>query len=173
MHWLTCTETHITIKALTNKLCDQDGNMGGRSIMSLSSEKCYKRKPSIIVRQHLLNILLRKYIRKVYGGDLVTDRAKQIDCQLLRQEYYSDINECLLNYCRITKHTKLLRKVNQFTLNNQREFIGAIKTSGSRKRKKLSSLKIVGENSRWVLFRPPLLPYVTSDTPSETRFCFR
>lgn len=116
--------------------------------MSLSSEKIYKRKPSIIVRQHLLNILLRKYIKKVYGGVVAADRAKQIDRQLLRQEYYSDINECLLNYCQLTKHTKLLKTVNQFTLTNQRDFIETIKTSGSRKRKKVASLKIVGENSR-------------------------
>lgn len=125
--------------------------------MSLSSEKIYKRKPSIIVRQHLLNILLRKYIKKVYGGVVAADRAKQIDRQLLRQEYYSDINECLLNYCQLTKHTKLLKTVNQFTLTNQRDFIEAIKTSGSRKRKKVASLKIVGENSRWVLSLPSLL----------------
>lgn len=119
--------------------------------MSLSSEKIYKRKPSIIVRQHLLNILLRKYIKKVYGGVMAADRAKQIDRQLLRQEYYSDINECLLNFCQLKKQTKLLKTVNQFTLTNQREFIDAIKTSGSRKRSTVASLKVVGENSRWVL----------------------
>lgn len=116
--------------------------------MSLSSEKIYKRKPSIIVRQQLLHVLLRKYIKKVYGGVVVADRAKQIDRQLLRQEYYSDINDCLLNYCQLNEHIKVLKTANQFTLTNQREFIDAIKTSGSRKRKKVVSLKIIDENSR-------------------------
>lgn len=116
--------------------------------MSLSSEKIYKRKPALKVRQHLLNILLRKYIKKVYGEVIAIDRATQIDRQLLRQEYYSDINECLFNYYQLTKHTKLLKTVNQFTLTNQRIFIDTIKTSGSRKRRNFVSLKIVGENSR-------------------------
>lgn len=125
-----------------NKSALQSGRRYGalRFIMSLSSEKIYKRKPSIIVRQHLLNVLLRKYIKKVYGGVVASDGVKQID---LRHQYYSDINECLFNYCQLTKHTNLLKTVNQFSLTNQ--------TSGSRKRKKVVSLRIVDKNSRWVL----------------------
>lgn len=124
--------------------------MAPPAIMSQSSDKKYKRKPSIIVRQHLLNVLLRKYIKKLYGG-VIADRAKQIDRQLLRQEYYSDINEYLLNYCQLSKHTKLLKTVNQLTLTNQREFIEAMKTTGSRKRKKVASVNFSSENSRWVV----------------------
>lgn len=164
--WLTHTGTH---NIRTHKSFQQLSSTVNtpQTKMSLSSEKIYKRKPSMIVRQHLLNILLRKYIKKVYGGVVAADRAKQIDRQLLRQEYYSDINECLLNFCQLKKQTKLLKTVNQFTLTNQREFIEAIKTSGSRKQSTVASLKVVGENSRWVFSPSPLL----CDKQADKRFC--
>lgn len=117
--------------------------------MSLSSEKIYKRKPVIKVRQHLLDILLRKYIKKVYGGVVAADTAKQIDRQLIRHEYYSDINECLFNYYRLTKHTKLLKTAEFTPLPHWRKFVEAIRTSQSScNRRSFVRSKIDGENSR-------------------------
>lgn len=114
--------------------------------MSLSSEKIYKRKSSIIsVRQQLLKILLRKYIKKVYYGVLTADKTKQLttkknksnDRQLLRHEYYNDINECLLNYCQLKNLTsaKNLKTSNsEHKLTSQREFIKSIKRKSESKK---------------------------------------
>lgn len=120
--------------------------------MSLSSEKIYKRKPSIIVRQQLLQVLLRKYIKKVYFGVVIEKKTKQQqqqeqqqqpaniiqlrDRQLLRQEYYNDIYECLINYCKGNKNNKasarLTETLDQFTtFTNRREFIESIKKKRS------------------------------------------
>lgn len=110
--------------------------------MSLSSEKIYKRKPSIIVRQQLLHVLLRKYIKKVYCGVVAdkNNKSKLTDRQLLRQEYYNDIHECLLNYCQLNNNkvnAKLLKSVDQLTtLTSRRQFIESIKKKrGSSKKK--------------------------------------
>lgn len=134
--------------------------------MSLSSEKIYKRKPSIIVRQQLLQVLLRKYIKKVYFGVLIDKKTKQqqqpqqqqqqqqqtnnhttstiaesttklvSDRQLLRQEYYNDIYECLINYCKLNNiaSARLTETLDRFTtLTSRREFIESIKKKRSNK----------------------------------------
>lgn len=123
--------------------------------MSLSSEKIYKRKPSIIVRQQLLHVLLRKYIKKVYCGVLAdkNSKSKLTDRQLLRQEYYNDIHECLLNYCQSNSskvNAKLLKSVDQFTtLTSRRQFIESIKKKkrGSSKTKKTSTINATDATS--------------------------
>lgn len=74
--------------------------------MSISSEKIHKRRASV-VRTNLLRALLQKYVRKMYG-DVVTDRAKLNDRQLIRHEYYNDIFECILNNCQLTKSSSEL-----------------------------------------------------------------
>lgn len=125
--------------------------------MSLSSEKIYKRKPSIIVRQQLLQVLLRKYIKKVYFGVLNEKKTKQQqpqhqhqqqpqtneskfgDRQLLRQEYYNDIYECLINYCKLNNiaSARLTETLDRFTtLTSRREFIESIKKKRSNKTQK-------------------------------------
>lgn len=117
--------------------------------MSLSSERIYKRKPSIIVRQQLLQVLLRKYIKKVYFGVLIEKKAKRHkhetnygDRQLLRQEYYNDIYECLINYCKLnsqtsaTKPTVNLNRFTTTTLTSRHEFIESIKKKRSNKTSK-------------------------------------
>lgn len=131
--------------------------------MSLSSEKIYKRKPSIIVRQQLLQVLLRKYIKKVYFGVLIEKKTKQqqeqqqeqpqpqpantaqlCDRQLLRQEYYNDIYECLINYCKVNSiaSARLTETLDQFTtLTNRREFIESIKKKRSIKTSKSTTDK--------------------------------
>lgn len=72
--------------------------------MSLSSERIYKRKPSIINRHNLLNAIFAKYIKTVYCGVLSTN-VKLNDRQLIRHEYFNDIQECLMNYCQLTDNT--------------------------------------------------------------------
>lgn len=130
--------------------------------MSLSFEKIYKRKPSIIIRQQLLKILLRKYIKKVYCGILadkkhqsnVNTNKSNIGRQLLRQEYYNDINECLLNYCQLNKiaSAKLLESLDRYTiLTNRHQFIESIKKKrGSKKindkKRKIDCAKRVTDN---------------------------
>ncbi|XP_031620030.1 inactivation-no-after-potential D protein isoform X2 [Contarinia nasturtii] len=121
--------------------------------MSLSSEKIYKRKPSIIVRQQLLQVLLRKYIKKVYFGVLNEKRTKQQkqqhqqqtneskfgDRQLLRQEYYNDIYECLINYCKLNNiaSARLTETLDRFTtFTSRREFIESIKKKRTNKTQK-------------------------------------
>lgn len=72
--------------------------------MSLSSEKIYKRKTSNnINRQNLLNALFGKYIKTVYCGALSTN-IKSNDRQLIRYEYFNDIQACLMNYCQLTEN---------------------------------------------------------------------
>lgn len=153
--------------------------------MSLSSEKIYKRKPSIIVRQQLLQVLLRKYIKKVYFGVLIDKKAKQQeqqqqqqqqkeqqqkqqankttattitttnnnttesityfgDRQLLRQEYYNDIYECLINYCKLNNiaSARLTETLDRFTtLTSRRDFIESIK-----KKRSIKTPKATGKN---------------------------
>lgn len=133
--------------------------------MSLSSEKIYKRKPSIIVRQQLLQVLLRKYIKKVYFGVLIDKKFKQQantthkfgDRQLLRQEYYNDIYECLINYCKVNNiaSARLTETLDRFTtLTNRRKFIKSIKKKRSNKTPKATENKndcaesVKGEVSR-------------------------
>lgn len=71
--------------------------------MSLSSEKIYKRKTSTINRQNLLNALFGKYIKTVHCGALSTN-TKFNDRQLIRYEYFNDIQACLMNYCQLTEN---------------------------------------------------------------------
>lgn len=137
--------------------------------MSLSSEKIYKRKSSIIsVRQQLLQILLRKYIKKVYYGVLAADeniteqpssttttttttatstvkKIKLNDRQLLRHEYYNDIHECLLNYCQLKNLTsvKHLKRNADHKLISQREFIESIK------KKRIGSKKVTAKHHHY------------------------
>lgn len=69
--------------------------------MSQSSEKIYKRKSSNINRQNLLNAIIGKYIKTVYCGVKSTNTTLN-DRQLIRYEYFNDIQECLMNYCQLT-----------------------------------------------------------------------
>lgn len=128
--------------------------------MSLSSEKIYKRKSSIIsVRQQLLKILLRKYIKKVYYGVLAANKTKQLttkknksnDRQLLRHEYYNDINECLLNYCQLKNLTsaKNLKTSNSdHKLTSQREFIESIKSKSELKKVQQSVINTINATKK-------------------------
>lgn len=137
--------------------------------MSLSSEKIYKRKPSIIVRQQLLQVLLRKYIKKVYFGVLIDKKTKQQqqqanetttttkittnnlgDRQLLRQEYYNDIYECLIN-CKVNKiaSVSLTETLDRFTtLTSRREFIESIKKKRSNKTPKTTDKNDCAESDK-------------------------
>lgn len=107
--------------------------------MSLSSEKIYKRKPSIILRQQLLKVLLGKYIKKVYYS-AVADRQSALQSnapisasgqrQLLRHEYYNDIYECLSNNCQLNRiaNAPFVDAVNRYTIpTDRRQFIASIK----------------------------------------------
>lgn len=133
--------------------------------MSLSSEKIYKRKSSIIsVRQQLLKILLRKYIKKVYYGVLTADKTRQLttkknksnDRQLLRHEYYNDINECLLNYCQLKNLTSakdLKTSSAEHKLTSQREFIESIKRKSESKKvqQSLTNIRTTTKTSSKIL----------------------
>lgn len=132
--------------------------------MSLSSERIYKRKPSNIVRQQLLQVLLRKYIKKVHFGALTGKQTNEGDQQqqqpqqhesnttltkvgnrqLLRIEYYNDIYECLTNYCKLndTANGRLTKALDRsVTLTSRREFIESIK------KKQLNQQKLAQETT--------------------------
>lgn len=71
--------------------------------MSLSSERIYKRKSTSLNRQNLLHAIFGKYIKGVYCG-VLSANVKLNDRQLIRHEYFNDIQECLMNYCQLTEN---------------------------------------------------------------------
>lgn len=127
--------------------------------MSLSSDKIYKRKPSIILRQQLLKVLLGKYIKRVYCNALLSNKQSTIQFSkiatvegsgrhLLRQEYYNDISECLLNYCQLNRITdaRFVEIVNRYTIpTDRRQFTVSINKDESPKKCPRSTIDNINE----------------------------